>query len=407
MSDSQISIKEIRKKFIQVIILEFSPILIFSWLEKWLESLPEAISFLNVLFAFMVLLYGYGLCCELADDYAQYKGYKNHFYIYSILNIFGLSILFLLKNRNLSNDLEIDRKPLLNFSISSIFISLFAISIAFTPLVILVAICLAGVKGFEEYISKNENFSAIFNTLISIIWAWYIIREFKRANINYKFIFGSFKRIDFKLPIGLTIAEYLFAGGMNSIILYGLSFIVPKYVEYELNQKHATSPVGWIGFAIGALLFAPLIEELLFRGIIFQKLAIQKSIIKGLLISAIAFAIIHFRYDVIPLFITGVIYTILYLKTKQLATSILCHFFYNFIVTVRNIYHQFYSGIEPDLKITVAEYQQQFLDNWKLDILFIALSTPYLCYFIYKNFPRNYDIKQLPYFTNQKIFDSQ
>lgn len=147
---------------------------------------------------------------------------------------------------------------------------------------------------FFIYFTQQSNISTI--KVIKYIYV-------RRANINYKLIFGSFKRIDFKLPIGLTIAEYLFAWGMNSIILYGLSFIVPKYVEYEINQKYVTSPVGWIGFAIGALLFAPLMEELLFRGIIFQKLAIQKNIIKGLLISAIAFAIIHFRYDVIPLFV--------------------------------------------------------------------------------------------------------
>lgn len=407
MSDSQISIQEIRKKFIQGIILEFSPGLLFNWLEKWLESIPEAMYFLTVLFAFIVLLYGYGLCCEVADDYAQYKGYKNHFYIYSILNIFGLSILFLLKNRNLSDNLQLEQESLLNFSISSIFTSWFVTPIALTPFSYLIALCIVGVEGFEEYTEKNEDFSAISAIPILIIFTCYVIREFKRVNIDYKFILGTLKRINFKLVIEITIIKYLFAQGINPITLYGLSFIVSKYVEYEINHKNATTPFGWICFAIGALLFAPLMEEFLYRGIIFQKLAIQKSIIKGLLISAIAFAIMHFRFDVIPLFITGVIYTLLYLKTKQLAISILCHFFYNLIDVVGNIYDQFYSDIDPDLKITVIQYQQQFLDNWKLDILFIALSTPYLCYFIYKNFPRNYNIKQLPYFTNQKIFDSQ
>jgi membrane protease YdiL (CAAX protease family) len=358
------------------------------------------------LFAFFSLLYGYGICAYAADLYAEYKGYKNHFCIYSILNICGLSILFLLKNRNLSNDFELDQKSLLNFSISSIFISLFASSIALTPLVILVAICIAGVRNFEEYISKNEGFSTISTIPVLIIWTWYIFRELKSVNIDYKFILGTLKRISLKLAIEITIIKYLFAQGVNPITLYSLSFIVPKYVEYEINHKDATTPVGWIGFAISALLFAPLMEEFLYRGIIFQKLAIQKSIIKGLLISAIAFALIHFRYDVIPLFITGIIYALLYLKTKQLVVPILCHFFHNLIVVVRNIYYQFCSGVNPSIQTTVAEYQQQFLDNWKLDILFIALSTPYLCYFIYKNFPRNYNINQLPYFTNQKIFDS-
>jgi uncharacterized protein len=142
-------------------------------------------------------------------------------------------------------------------------------------------------------------------------------------------------------------------------------------------------------------------EEFIYRGIVLQKLAIEKNIIKGLMISAIAFALMHFRYDVIPLFIAGVIYALLYLKTKQLAIPVLCHFLYNLIVLVRNLHYQYFSGVDPSVKITVAEYQQQFLDNWELNILFIALSVPYLAYFIYKNFPRNYDIQKLPYFANQ------
>jgi membrane protease YdiL (CAAX protease family) len=133
----------------------------------------------------------------------------------------------------------------------------------------------------------------------------------------------------------------------------------------------------------------------------------QTNVIKGLMISAIAFALMHFRYDVITLFVTGVIYALLYLKTKQLAVPILCHFSYNLIVGVTNIYDQYFSGVDPSGRTTVAEYQQQFLDKWELNILFIALSAPYLIYFIYKNFPHNYDIQRLPYFANQREFDGK
>jgi uncharacterized protein len=401
MSNSIIDIKKIRSKFIQAIIIEFLPGLIFNWLETSLKNLPEGIQTLMAIHLFFTFLYGYGLCCIVADQYAKYKGYKNYFYIYSILNIFGLSILFLLKNRNPSENTNLEQEPLLNFSISSIFISWFAIPLALTPPTLLIALYIAGVAGFEEYISNNKDFSAISNIFILMIFIWYTIKEFKRASINYKFILGSLKKIDFKLIILLTTMKFFFAWGMYFATLYGLSFIFPNYVAKQINDQNFPTVIGGICYQIGALFIAPVMEELIYRGIVLQKLAIQKNIISGLVVSAIAFTLIHFRFDVIPLFITGIIYALLYLKTKQLAMPILCHFLYNLIVGVANIYDQFFSGVDHSVKITVAEYQQQFLEQWELNILFIALSAPYLAYFIYKNFPRNYDIQKLPYYANQ------
>ncbi len=340
MSNPQLKIKEIRNSVIKGLVWQYLPLFIIGLIIPWLETLPLGLQSLITFPSLISFFYGYIVCFKVAEKYAKYKGYKNYYYIYSFLNFFGLSILFLLTNRNPSNNRELEQEPLLNFSILSIFTSWFVTPIALTPLSYLIALCIAGIEGFEEYTEKNEDFSAISAIPILIIFTWYVIREFKRVNIDYKFILGTLKRINFNLVIEITIIKYLFAQGINPITLYGLSFIVPKYVEYEINHKDATTTFGWICFAIIALLFAPLMEEFLYRGIIFQKLAIQKNIIKGLVISAIAFAIIHFRYDVIPLFVFGVISVILYLKTKQLAVSIIFHFAYNFIVTVRNIYHQ-------------------------------------------------------------------
>lgn len=403
MPDSQINIKKIRTSVIKGIGYGYLPLVIYSWIEPFFKSHPQYEIILDSISLVFLIFFisGYILSAKAINKYAQYKGYKNYFYIYSILNIFGLSILFLLKNRNISKNSNFNKEPLLNFSIFSIFISLFAITVALIPFLYLIAFFIVGTEGFEEYISKNEIFLAVSNISIEIIFIWYLIGELKRADVNYKFILGSLKKIDFKLPIGLAIIEIFFAKGINSISLYSLSFVVPQYIENEINREYATTPLGWICFSISALFFAPLMEEFLFRGVIFQKLALQKNIIKGLIISAIAFALMHFRYDVIYLFIMGIILGLLYLKTKQLAVPIICHFFYNLIVVAANIYNQFFLGIEPSLKITVAEYQQNFLDKWELNILFLAISTPYLAYFIYKNFPRNYKLEKLPYFANQ------
>lgn len=195
MSNSIIDIKKIRNKFTQVIIFEFLPGSIFNFVQPSIESLPEEIQTVVALFLLFTLLYGYGLCCVVADNYAKYKGHKNHFYIYSILNVFGLSILFLLKNRNLSKNTNTEKEPLLNFSILSVLISFLAIPVALMPLQFLMALCIAGMKGVEEYFLNNEDFSSISTIPVLIIFVWYVLKEFKRANINYRFILGSLEDV--------------------------------------------------------------------------------------------------------------------------------------------------------------------------------------------------------------------
>ena len=398
MQDSYL--KQIKSLTIRGII-GYLPIYIASLVDPLLETLPNVIETLIVLLVFSSFIYSCIVFGKAANKYAAYKGYKNPLYIYSILNIFGLCFLFLLKNKNQYTDPNKD--PIENFSLSAILISLFAIPLLFTIPLMLIALYIAGIEGFEEYFSGDNNLSQISSILVEITFIWYITKEFRRTNLSYKAILGSFKKIDFKLPIGLAIVQLLFARGFNSITLYGLSFIFPRYVEEQINKVYATSFIGWVCFAIGALLFAPVMEEIIFRGIIFQKLTIARSFRKALLISASFFAIIHFRYDLIPLFITGVILVILYFKTKQLTTSIIYHFVYNLIVVVRRVHYQLFLDTDSSVKTTIAEYQQHFNDRLEIYILLLAISIPYLCYFIYKNYPRNYDIQKLPYFVNQQV----
>ena len=402
MQKSSVNIKEIRNTTIAGITCQFVPYIV-SFIIPLLPNTPgiESIAFLVSTLAFILALFGYGLCWVAADKYAAYKGYKNPFYIYSILNIIGLSFLFLLKNKN--QHINSDKDPIENFSLSAILISWFAIPSLFTLPFMLIALYIAGVEGFEKYYLENNNLSQISNIFIEVTFVWYVFREFNRTSLNYKAIFGSFKKIDFKLPIGLAVVKFLFVWGFSNITLYGLSFIFPGYIKEQINKVYATSFIGWICFAIGALLFAPVMEEIIYRGIFFQKLTITQNFRKALTISASFFAIMHFRYDVISLLIGGVLYVLLYLKTKQLIIPIISHFFYNSIVTIINLHDWLSSRPNPPAQMTIAEYQQHFSDRWELYILLLAISVPYLCYFIYKNYPRNFNLDKLPYFANQQV----
>jgi len=308
---------------------------------------------------------------------------------------------FLQDNNYLSTE-----KQLNNFRISAIFISYFVIEIILIPiiLVILLFLGIVEIKSIESYL-ENKNFLLFLGIPIQIVLAGYFFSEIKRAKINFKQLTGSFKNINFQLPLALAIANYFFAIGSSTMILYGLSFVIPEYIKGQVNQVYATTPLGYVFFAIAVLIFAPIMEELFFRGIIFQKLAVQKSTVTALLWSAVIFALIHFRTDLISLFTFGVTLAILYLTTKQIAVPILCHFIYNLIVTIQIIYWYFFGNQDRTHIISLVEFRQEFIDNLHWYILLVALSFPYLCYYIYRNFPRQHNLERLPYFANQRLID--
>ena len=82
--------------------------------------------------------------------------------------------------------------------------------------------------------------------------------------------------------------------------------------------------------------FAPIIEEILFRGII-QKGLINKGVKprSAIIISALVFGIVHFNpWQFIGAFLLGIVLGVIYFKTKSLLMSIFLHFFNNTIVVV-------------------------------------------------------------------------
>ena len=83
---------------------------------------------------------------------------------------------------------------------------------------------------------------------------------------------------------------------------------------------------------IQALLIAPIGEECLFRGFLFNIIRNKWGAIVGATISSLAFASIHFSLpQFIPLFVLALLQCRLYMKTRTLIAPILMHFIFNAI----------------------------------------------------------------------------
>ena len=112
----------------------------------------------------------------------------------------------------------------------------------------------------------------------------------------------------------------------------------PQQLLRDLNQSRGTPPV--VLFALGAVVAAPVVEELLFRGLLLRALLRRFEPVGAVLISAVVFALIHYVGDpsTLPFLPAlaglGAVLGVIALRTNSLSRPILIHAGFNLTTTV-------------------------------------------------------------------------
>ena len=102
-----------------------------------------------------------------------------------------------------------------------------------------------------------------------------------------------------------------------------------KPVEMLLNALNEEPAKFW-ALAMGAIILAPIAEELLFRSYIYRFLKNKYSIMSATFISALLFAAMHVNLaSLIPLFVLGVLFTRTYENTGNIVAPIFFHALFN------------------------------------------------------------------------------
>lgn len=125
------------------------------------------------------------------------------------------------------------------------------------------------------------------------------------------------------------------------MILWGVVLVVASGIVIEplltLFPTEAydgvQQTIGLGGWAIlSSVIAAPILEEVLFRGLIFESCAERFGKGVGLLLSALLFGVIHIvPVQVINAFVVGLILGYVYLRTRSLVSVIIIHAFNNAI----------------------------------------------------------------------------
>ncbi len=135
-----------------------------------------------------------------------------------------------------------------------------------------------------------------------------------------------------KLNICFKINNYsLLFFSLLLVISYQISISTPLFKAilvplFNINIGVASNPFENLFFILSTVIIAPILEEILFRGVFLRGLLLKNSAIKSILISTLLFALIHFLpAHIINAFILGVFFGFIYYKTKSIGYTIILH----------------------------------------------------------------------------------
>ncbi|WP_169314486.1 CPBP family intramembrane glutamic endopeptidase [Halobacteroides halobius] len=164
----------------------------------------------------------------------------------------------------------------------------------------------------------------------------------RRKDKLKELVLNNKEQINIKLLAILTVVAVsldLFSSKIMSMIMSLSSTPVSKLENMVKLMQ------GGLGLLIGALI-APVIEEIVFRGIIVDGIITRYSQKTAIVVSAVLFSIYHFNiFQLLSSFVVGLLLGYIYLETRSVVVCIVTHFIYDLIPLVMNQTQPFRSGV--------------------------------------------------------------
>jgi uncharacterized protein len=134
-------------------------------------------------------------------------------------------------------------------------------------------------------------------------------------------------------------SAFLLFGVALSVGLQAIAHFLPIPKELPMDRFFRTPSEAW-ALSLFGITFAPLLEELFFRGFLYPVLVRRLGIVIAVLVTAAAFSLIHAPQlgrawgPVLVIFIVGLALTLTRALTKSVAASLLMHMAYNSTLSV-------------------------------------------------------------------------
>lgn len=134
------------------------------------------------------------------------------------------------------------------------------------------------------------------------------------------------------IAMGYGIVVILFLTIIFKFILHNFSYMEYPLVTFILTASNSWANLIFVAFTI--VICAPIIEELLFRGVIYNFYKYRVGAGFGVILSGLMFGFVHldpFRF--IPLSLAGVILALVYENSGTILSSMIAHSVFNSVAT--------------------------------------------------------------------------
>lgn len=178
---------------------------------------------------------------------------------------------------------------------------------------------------FQEQLTttlyKNSMMLTAIAAAITIPIAWLLFRGDKRKE------YTEYEKLNVRLYGLIIIAAISICLGSNQLLTISrLDEIFPGFQQVQEILYGG----GIVMEVLAAVILAPIIEELLFRGLVFKRLYGYTGRIPAMIISSLFFGIYHGNMvQGIYAFIVGMLFVFIYDKYKTIAAPILAHMIAN------------------------------------------------------------------------------
>lgn len=186
----------------------------------------------------------------------------------------------------------------------------------------------------------------------------------------------------------LLLSLLIFSLGSASIFFYLVSLAFPDYAGLILENASVIEEIEsrfpalydaliWL-LVIG---IAPVVEELIFRGVLLQRWATKWGMRRALVASSVLFGLLHTNNPV-GLTLFGLVMGLLYVRTRSLWVPIVCHGLNNLAAVGIVALNQ--ATASDQAAVTVADMQA----GWQIGLLMVLVSVPFLWRFVRRSWPQ-------------------
>ena len=220
----------------------------------------------------------------------------------------------------------------MDFDVTDFNVRLRTIRIRELLLAFIIALVIVVVIGSEfPAIGADENLTLIIFLLLMLAFFLWSLRGTHGLKTNFSKLFEKENRWEiFYIFLINILFAFIVVALFTSMDVF-LNYLYPENIPMLDPVVEYMDPMTFLFDAISSIIFAPILEELMFRGVLFNRLKIRIGIVAAMIISSAIFAIGHDFGGIISAFLFGMCMCIIYLKTDNILMTMSVHFINNFV----------------------------------------------------------------------------